>query len=189
MNGECSWRSARPRSRAKWTAGAGPSERWLPTARSVIPSTLTSPLRRTSKAVTETMLGSDATLLGGEGSAKLWLGLRRQGSLAGHLTVHQLQEAVALEGLLSSEGLVAHHAEAIDVGSLVHRFAQTLLGRHVVGRADGRAGAGAVARDGLGLTQQLGDAEIEQPSRWAVTPISPLRGDSTPGDWASPNRA
>ena len=67
--------------------------------------------------------------------------------------------AAAAEGALAGEHFEEQQADRIEIGAVVERFAEHLLGRDVFGRAEDDAGLG-VAR---GVELALGDAEVEQP--------------------------
>jgi len=82
---------------------------------------------------------------------------RRLGRLGG-VPVEHRHEGRPGERQRAGDQLVEHHAEAVEVGPLVHLVAQRLLRRHVVGRAQKRAGASQPRL----AHHQLGDAEVEQ---------------------------
>ena len=72
-----------------------------------------------------------------------------------------------MKGPRAGEHLVEHRAEREDVGAVIHRPAEDLLGRHVAGRAADLSGARLVNRLRLRfgvflLFAELGDAEIQQ---------------------------
>ena len=66
-----------------------------------------------------------------------------------------------LVGLAAGEQFVQHHAERIHVGHGRDWFAADLFRRGVVQGEGAQAGAGVVEH-GLGVVEQLGDAEVEQ---------------------------
>ncbi|MEZ4432047.1 MAG: hypothetical protein R3F65_06495 [bacterium] len=66
--------------------------------------------------------------------------------------------AAAAEGALAGEHLVEQQPDGVEVGAVVDRVAEDLLGRDVLGGAEDDAGLG-VAR---GVELALGDAEVEQ---------------------------
>ena len=86
---------------------------------------------------------------------------RRHGRLR-EVLAHELAERATAEQRLTAEQLVHDRAERVDVAALIDRHAAGLLGRHVRGRADHRAGRGLKADVLVVAVDQLGDTEVEQ---------------------------
>ena len=75
---------------------------------------------------------------------------------------HQIAEAVAVERALAGEALERDDAERPEVGAVVDRLvALSLLGAHVVRRAEDRAGARRACPPPSRRALDLGDAEVE----------------------------
>ncbi|MFO0634431.1 MAG: hypothetical protein U0168_16415 [Nannocystaceae bacterium] len=86
---------------------------------------------------------------------------RGQRQRLGQVATEHAHEVVAVERHHAGEELVQADGRGVDVGAGVRRIAHGLLGRHVLGRAEHRAGA----REAAALTAlvgDLGDAEVEQ---------------------------
>ena len=69
--------------------------------------------------------------------------------------VEHRRQIPARERLAPGQDVIEHRARGEDVGPRVHRLAARLLGRHVIGRAQHRAGRGHARID------EAGHAEIE----------------------------
>ena len=82
--------------------------------------------------------------------------------MLGEVLAHVLAERAAAEHRLAAEQLVHDRAERVDVAARVDRHAAGLLGRHVRGRADHRAGRGLEPDVLVVAVEELRDAEVEQ---------------------------
>jgi len=83
-------------------------------------------------------------------------GLGEQWRLALQLEPQQLAHVLGEQRDASGEQLEQHHAERVEVRARVDRIPQRLFGRHVLGRAQHRAG------QRIGAPLGVGDAEVEQ---------------------------